>query len=143
MRLNKLLAGTSRSRYFLTIGFASESRFFGTFAQGVQTAKAFDVAVGPQYDTTHVYVAPQDFERFVTSVVATFGGTTSKLGVFTVTPTASEHHVATGHDSCQAPYQSLDSKRRSRIHSEPSAPAILSLIWNKQVARPRQLAQMS
>jgi len=89
MRLNKLLAGISVA-IFLTIGFASESRFVGTFAQGVQTAKAFDVAVGPQYDTTHVYVAPQDFERFVTSVVATFGGTTSKLGVFTVTPTASE-----------------------------------------------------
>jgi hypothetical protein len=48
-----------------------------------------EVAVGPQYDTTHVYVAPQDFDRFVTSLVATFGGTTSKQGVFTVTPTPS------------------------------------------------------
>jgi predicted enzyme related to lactoylglutathione lyase len=48
-----------------------------------------NVAVGPQYDTTHVYVAPEDFDRFVTSLVATFGGTTSKQGVFTVTPTPS------------------------------------------------------
>jgi predicted enzyme related to lactoylglutathione lyase len=48
-----------------------------------------EVAVAPQYDTTHVYVAPQDFDRFVTSLVATFGGTTSKQGVFTVTPTPS------------------------------------------------------
>ena len=48
-----------------------------------------DVAVGPQYDTTHVYVAPEDFDRFVASLVATFGGTTSKQGVFTVTPTPS------------------------------------------------------
>jgi len=48
-----------------------------------------NVAVGPQYDTTHVYVAPEDFDRFVASVVATFGGTTSKQGVFTVTPTQS------------------------------------------------------
>jgi len=48
-----------------------------------------ELAVGPQYDTTHVYVAPQDFDRFVTSLVATFGGTTSKQGVFTVTPTPS------------------------------------------------------
>ena len=48
-----------------------------------------DVAVGPQYDTTHVYVAPQDFDRFVSSLVATFGGTTTKQGVFTVTPTPS------------------------------------------------------
>jgi len=47
------------------------------------------VAVGPQYDTTHVYVAPQDFDRFVASLIATFGGTTTKQGVFTVTPTPS------------------------------------------------------
>jgi predicted enzyme related to lactoylglutathione lyase len=47
------------------------------------------VAVGPQYDTTHVYVAPEDFDRFVASLTATFGGTTSKQGVFTVTPTPS------------------------------------------------------
>src|SRR5579862_4680155 len=47
------------------------------------------VAVGPQYDTTHVYVAPADFDRFVSSLVATFGGTTTKQGVFTVTPTPS------------------------------------------------------
>lgn len=46
-------------------------------------------AVGPQYDTTHVYVAPQDFDRFVGSLLATFGGTATKQGVFTVTPTAS------------------------------------------------------
>jgi hypothetical protein len=47
------------------------------------------VAVGPQYDTTHVYVAPDDFDRFVASLVTTFGGTTSKKGEFTVTPTPS------------------------------------------------------
>jgi predicted enzyme related to lactoylglutathione lyase len=45
--------------------------------------------VGPQYDTTHVYVAPEDFDRFVASLLATFGGTASKQGVFTVTPTPS------------------------------------------------------
>jgi hypothetical protein len=48
-----------------------------------------NVAVAPQYDTTHVYVAPEDFDRLVASLVATFGGTTTKQGVFTVTPTAS------------------------------------------------------
>ena len=48
-----------------------------------------NIAVAPQYDTTHVYVAPADFDRFVNSLIATFGGTTSKQGVFTVTPTAS------------------------------------------------------
>src|SRR6266571_5078878 len=48
-----------------------------------------DVAVSPQYDTTHVYVAPEEFDRFVASLMATFGGTTTKQGVFTVTPTPS------------------------------------------------------
>jgi hypothetical protein len=48
-----------------------------------------EIAVGPQYDTAHVYVASQDFDRFVTSLVSTFGGTTTKQGVFTVTPTPS------------------------------------------------------
>jgi len=48
-----------------------------------------NVAVGPQYDSTHVYVAPQDFDRFVASLIATFGGTATKQGVVTVTPTPS------------------------------------------------------
>lgn len=48
-----------------------------------------NVAVAPQYDSTHVYVAPEDFDRFVASLIATFGGATAKQGVFTVTPTAS------------------------------------------------------
>ena len=48
-----------------------------------------NVAVGPQYDATHVYVAPEDFDRFVSSFIATFGGTTSKQVVATVTPTPS------------------------------------------------------
>lgn len=47
------------------------------------------VAVGPQYDTTHVYVAAEDFDRFVASFLATFGGNKSKQGVFAVTPTPS------------------------------------------------------
>jgi hypothetical protein len=46
--------------------------------------------VGAQYDTTHVYVQPQDFDKFVASLVATFGGSTTKEGVFTVTPTPSK-----------------------------------------------------
>jgi len=88
MRLKKILAGTSIA-ILLTIGFACDSRHASTFAQSHQTAKTAGVAVGPQYDTTHVYVAPQDFDRFVASLIATFGGTTTKQGVFTVTPTSS------------------------------------------------------
>jgi hypothetical protein len=88
MHLKKILIGTSAA-IFLTIGFASESRHFSIFAQSAQPARTAGVAVGPQYDTTHVYVAPQDFDRFVASLIATFGGTTTKQGVFTVTPTPS------------------------------------------------------
>ncbi|RDS80857.1 glyoxalase [Dyella monticola] len=55
-----------------------------------QDPAAAGFSVGPQYDTTHVYVAPGDFNRFVSSLQATFGGTTSKQGVFTVTPTPSK-----------------------------------------------------
>jgi predicted enzyme related to lactoylglutathione lyase len=88
MRLNRILAGTSVA-ILLTIWLASESRYFSTFAQSLPIAKTAGVAVGAQYDTTHVYVAPQDFDRFVASLIATFGGTTTKQGVFTVTPTPS------------------------------------------------------
>ncbi len=88
MRLKKILVGTSVA-IFLTIGFACESQHFNTFAQSAQTTGTASVAVGPQYDTTHVYVAPQDFDGFVASLMATFGGTTTKQGVFTVTPTPS------------------------------------------------------
>src|SRR6266571_9444037 len=58
-------------------------------AQTSSSASSPAMAVGPQYDTTHVYVAAEDFDRFVTSFLATFGGSTSKQGVFTVTPTPS------------------------------------------------------
>ena len=44
------------------------------------------LAVGPQYDTTHVYVAPADVDRFVQSFIATFGGESTKQVVLTVTP---------------------------------------------------------
>jgi predicted enzyme related to lactoylglutathione lyase len=57
------------------------------FAQ--RAGKASAVAVGPQYSSTHVYVAPADFDRFVDSVLGTFGGSKSKAAVVTVTPTPS------------------------------------------------------
>ena len=48
------------------------------------------IAVGPQYNSTHVYVAPEDLDRFTASLVATFGGTKSQPAAFTVTPTPSQ-----------------------------------------------------
>src|SRR5438477_12983509 len=47
------------------------------------------VGVGAQYDTTHVYVAPDEVEKFAASFLATFGGRTTKQVVVTVTPTPS------------------------------------------------------
>jgi len=62
----------------------------GTVPIAVGQQKATpNVAVGPHYDTTHVYVTPDDFDHFVASVLATFGGTTTKQVVATVTPTPS------------------------------------------------------
>lgn len=61
-----------------------------TFAATKAASVRPNLAVGPQYDTTHVYVAPEDFDRFVASVVATFGGTTAQhVAAVTVTPTPS------------------------------------------------------
>ena len=57
-----------------------------------QTTPALDatVAVGPQYDSTHVYVAPGDLDAFVNSFVATFGGQPSKTSVVNVLPVPSK-----------------------------------------------------
>jgi predicted enzyme related to lactoylglutathione lyase len=69
---------------------ASLYQLYGASTPAPRMAAATpNVAVAPQYDTAHVYVAPEDFDRFVASLVATFGGTTTKQGVFTVTPTPS------------------------------------------------------
>ncbi|MGW2373877.1 MULTISPECIES: VOC family protein [Kitasatospora] len=48
-----------------------------------------DFAVGPQYDTTHVYVSPGTEQAFVTSWTSTFGGTTIGPVSTQVTPTPS------------------------------------------------------
>jgi len=61
-----------------------------SFFDAAQAAPAPAVAVSPQYDTTHVLVAPEDFDRFTDSLVATFGGSKSQQGVIQVTPTSSQ-----------------------------------------------------
>src|ERR1700747_54262 len=82
MRITRIVA-----QLVILLGSASlgqvpyESAYAATASQ--------EVAVSPQYDTAHVYVAPEEFDRFVASLIATFGGTTTKQGVFTVTPTPS------------------------------------------------------
>jgi hypothetical protein len=54
------------------------------------TDQTASIAVGAQYDSTHVYLAPGDLDRFTDSLVATFGGTKSPPAVLRVTPTLSE-----------------------------------------------------
>ena len=88
MRFNKSIVGTCVA-LVLRLGLAVGSFHGSALAQNTPTAESVSVAVGPQYDTTHVYVAPGDFDRFVASLLATFGGTAAKQGVFTVTPTPS------------------------------------------------------
>jgi hypothetical protein len=57
------------------------------------TADTPAVPVAAQYDATHVYIAPADVDRFVTSFLATFGGQSTKQLVATVTPTPSSTTV--------------------------------------------------
>jgi hypothetical protein len=59
-------------------------------AQDKTAAETASIAVGPQYDSSHVYVAPEDLDRLTASLVATFGGAKSQPAVFTVTPTPSQ-----------------------------------------------------
>src|SRR5580700_8711210 len=65
-----------------------------SFPSWAQTTKgpgsASTVAVGAQYDTTHVYVSPSDVDAFVASFLGTFGGKSTKQVIATVTPTPSK-----------------------------------------------------
>lgn len=60
------------------------------FASLGASAQQQGPAVGPQYDSTHVYVAPGGEAKFVASFLGTFGGHSSKQVVTTVTPTPSK-----------------------------------------------------
>lgn len=90
-----LSAGMSASIVGALAGFgALTSLVAATPAYAAATvdapAKATNVAVGPQYDTTHIYVSSADIDQFVSSFLATFGGKASQRAVFTVTPTPSK-----------------------------------------------------
>ncbi len=62
------------------------------FAKDAPRASA-GVAVGAQYDTTHVYVAAADLDKFVASFVATFGGKPSPRITANVLPVPSSAHA--------------------------------------------------
>jgi hypothetical protein len=60
-----------------------------TAAYAGSLAEAVSPAVGSQYSTTHVYLNSADVDRFVASFLATFGGSSTRQVITTVTPTAS------------------------------------------------------
>lgn len=80
MRLSALTASAFVSATLLLAPAAAFAR---------TTAALPNVAVAPQYGTTHVYVAPGDVDRFASAFTATFGGQSTKQVVATVTPTPS------------------------------------------------------
>ncbi|MDR0246709.1 MAG: glyoxalase, partial [Burkholderia sp.] len=95
LKLRRMLRLTAASSAVLAVLLAAapavaDETHLDDMARPVAAARFPAVAVGPQYDTTHVCVAPEDFDRFTDSFVATFGGKKSKQGVFQVTPTPSQ-----------------------------------------------------
>src|SRR5246127_4723725 len=72
---------------FLSTGIASPIPMQSTVPPAADTATVTsNVTVAPQYDTTHVYVAPEEFDRSFPSLIAPFGGTTPNQGVLPGTP---------------------------------------------------------
>ena len=57
--------------------FASLSAI-GWTQTAASTPPTASIAVAPQYDSTHVYVAPADVDAFVTSFLGTFSGKSTK-----------------------------------------------------------------
>ena len=62
-----------------------------SMGQNKPAAATAAVAVGPQYDSAHVYVPLPDLDRFSDSVIATFGGTKSSFRLDSVTQVAGQH----------------------------------------------------
>lgn len=73
----------------VTLAFISLS--FAALSARSQSAPIANtsIAVGPQYDSTHVYVASADLDAFVKSFIATFGGQATKPLVMNVLPVPS------------------------------------------------------
>ena len=62
----------------------------GAFGRDTVSATQVQIGVGPQYDTTHVYLNAADFDRFVESFTTTLGGQASARVPSTLTPTPSK-----------------------------------------------------
>jgi hypothetical protein len=68
---------------------AASSAARGATKSAGPVAASKSVAVAPQYEDTHVYVAPSEVSKFIASWEATFGGTNTAPNVTDVTPTPS------------------------------------------------------
>lgn len=111
----------------LVFSFANRSEL--GWAQSPQgTNPISNVAIGPQYDTTHVYVAPSDVNAFVASFLGTFGGKSTNQVIATVTPTSS----STTSQLLQTPVGTVSLfgfKTPIPAPSAPSAQDISSRTW--------------
>jgi hypothetical protein len=72
----------------IVLGVASLAEAGGRDAK-TNTSPGGSVAVGPQYDATHVYVSPAEIDAFAYSFAATFDGKPSKGSVVNVLPVPS------------------------------------------------------
>jgi predicted enzyme related to lactoylglutathione lyase len=78
------------SRLAMVLAASSLLALAPNSAHGQSTSVRHEgVAVGAQYNSTHVYVAPSDLDAFVSSFVTTFGGQASKRSVTNVLPVPS------------------------------------------------------
>ncbi len=76
------------ARSICTVGFLI-ALSLAPIEAALARASHAQVGVGAQYDTSHVYVDPDKVDAFVASFLGTFGGTSTKQVVATVTPTTS------------------------------------------------------
>ena len=98
MRFNKIIVGTCVA-LVLTLGLAVGSLHVSAFAQSAQTAETVSVAVGPQYDTTHVYVAPGRFRSLRRELDCDIWRHNDQAGSLHSNSDPEQHHVATGPDT--------------------------------------------
>ena len=84
------LRATRAARAIAIAGSLATAAFASIAAAQAATPAARGIAVAAQYDTTHVYIAPADFDRFVDSFIATFGGKASDAIVANVLPVPSQ-----------------------------------------------------
>jgi predicted enzyme related to lactoylglutathione lyase len=79
----------SRLTHILLRVVAAGGLLLAASAATARTIATPDLAVGAQYDTTHVYVSPDKVDAFVNSLIQTFGGKSTPQAIATVTPTPS------------------------------------------------------